>query len=155
RQTLRYNQGTARSECGDFCLLCGIIPWRNATQTLRIAVAPQASSRHLMPQSSSAFDSHGSPLEDIMSFAPLREAFGEFCRKALCKEVNIDSHARQEALMHRERAEYVELSLDQRAGIFFLAEREVSQLLAENLLSKFRASAAFRELVDDEKLQGG
>lgn len=36
-----------------------------------------------------------------------------------------------------------------------MAEREVSQLLAENLLRKFRASALFKELVDDEKLQEG
>lgn len=43
---------------------------------------------------------------------------------------------------------------DQRAAIFLLAESEVSQLLAENLLRKFRASALYQELVDDEKLQG-
>lgn len=44
---------------------------------------------------------------------------------------------------------------DQRAEIFRLAEREISQLLAENLVTKFRASAAYKELVDDEELHQG
>lgn len=35
----------------------------------------------------STIDGYGRPLDDIMGFAPLREAFGEFCRKALCAEV--------------------------------------------------------------------
>ena len=31
---------------------------------------------------------HESPLAIIMGFGPLEEAFGEFCRKALCSEVS-------------------------------------------------------------------
>lgn len=42
---------------------------------------------------------------------------------------------------------------DQRSEIFLLAEREISHLLADNLLVKFKASAPYKELVDDEKLQ--
>jgi len=35
----------------------------------------------------STIDGYGRPLDDIMGFAPLREAFGVFCLKALCSEV--------------------------------------------------------------------
>lgn len=42
---------------------------------------------------------------------------------------------------------------DQRSEIFLLAEREISHLLADNLLLKFKASAPYKELVQDEKLQ--
>lgn len=45
------------------------------------------------------------------------------------------------------------LEQDQRSEIFLLAEREISHLLADNLLVKFKASAPYKELVHDEKLQ--
>lgn len=42
---------------------------------------------------------------------------------------------------------------NQRSGIFLLAEREISHLLADNLLVKFKASASYKDLVQDEELQ--
>lgn len=36
----------------------------------------------------SGFEGHVQPLDDIMNFLPLRDAFGEFCRKALCSEAS-------------------------------------------------------------------
>ena len=43
-------------------------------------------------------------------------------------------------------------SQDRRMDIFLLAEREISHMLADNLLAKFRGSDAYKELVDDDKL---
>ncbi|CAM9727516.1 unnamed protein product [Ectocarpus fasciculatus] len=56
-----------------------------------------------------------------MGFLPLKEAFGEYCRKALCSEVG-------------------------RENIFLPAEKEISKMLAENLLSNFKATAEYKEI---------
>lgn len=42
---------------------------------------------------------------------------------------------------------------DQRSKIFWLAEREIRHLLADNLLVKFKASSPCKELVQDETVQ--
>ncbi|CAM9557552.1 unnamed protein product, partial [Ectocarpus fasciculatus] len=155
REMLSQKYGCTNSTLGGFFLVYGIIPWRSTAKASRTVVPSTGTHRSLVhPQICS--DAYlGTPLDDIMSFLPLREAFGEFCRKALCSEVNIDSNAKRAALLYTGQDEYNSLGLDQRAEIFLLAEREISQLLAENLVTKFRASAAYKELVDDEELHQG
>ncbi|CAM9613860.1 unnamed protein product, partial [Ectocarpus sp. 12 AP-2014] len=155
REILSNNYGCTNSTLDGFCLLYGIIPWRNTAKASR-TVLPAAGTHRFLVHPKICSDTYlGTPLDDIMNFLPLREAFGEFCRKALCSEVNIDSNAKRAALLFTDKDEYNALDLDQRAEIFLLAEREISRLLAENLVTKFRASAAYKELVDDEELHQG
>eukprot|EP00752_Nemacystus_decipiens_P009743 g8701.t1 len=177
-----------------------IFPRRMGARTMRRVVVNLAPSGRVASQASGGLDGK---LDDILGFPPLRSAFGEFCRKALCyesfsflldvadfkhaalvvldpsekdtaagedftkylaivkeyiesnarSEVNIDDDAKHEALRYTEPHDYISLSLDQRSEIFLLAEREIIQLLVDNLLVKFKASAPYKELVQDEELQ--
>ena len=67
-------------------VLSGIIPWRRGGSVGRI-VATERTTKILVTPAVSTSEGCGRPLDDIMGFAPLRDAFGEFCRKALCSEV--------------------------------------------------------------------
>lgn len=50
-------------------------------------VAACTDPRKMVSQNSNGYDGNGQALDDIMHFRPLRDAFVEFCRKALCSEV--------------------------------------------------------------------
>ena len=51
-------------------------------------VACAADSKMPTPNRFATTHFHDSPLVAVMEFLPLREAFGEYCRRALCSEVN-------------------------------------------------------------------
>ncbi|CAM9757068.1 unnamed protein product [Ectocarpus fasciculatus] len=138
---------------------------------------------------------HESPLGTVMQFLPLQQAWGEYCRKALCiesfqflvavsefqslvhatpgsregndefeefinivneyirvnssSEINIDSSIRRKLLEFHERSAYFALSTESREHIFLRAEKEISKMLAENLLSKFKATDEYKEVADE------
>ncbi|CAB1111006.1 unnamed protein product [Ectocarpus sp. CCAP 1310/34] len=88
REILSNNYGCTNSTLDGFCLLYGIIPWRSTVKASR-TVLPAASAHRSPVHSQICSDAYlGTPLDDIMNFLPLREAFGEFCRKALCSELS-------------------------------------------------------------------
>ncbi|CAM9285187.1 unnamed protein product [Ectocarpus sp. 12 AP-2014] len=48
-----------------------------------------------------------------------------------------------------ERSAYALLSQEGRADVFLPAEKEISKMLAENLLDKFKTTDEYKELVGD------
>lgn len=54
---------------------------------MRQVVVTVDPSGRVASQANGGLDGGRLPLDDIMNFLPLRIAFGEFCRKALCSEV--------------------------------------------------------------------
>lgn len=62
----------------------GVFPWRSGGRVV-VCSGPSGRTASL---GSSSLDVNRLPLDDIMSFPPLRVTFGEFCRKALCSEVH-------------------------------------------------------------------
>lgn len=89
----RYSSSTQPAQPPSPNHTAGIFPRRKSGHVLiRVAAAaPSARSESLVSRIS---DGHRRPLDDIMDFLPLRVAFGEFCRKALCSEVCRRSRSR-------------------------------------------------------------
>eukprot|EP00903_Cladosiphon_okamuranus_P022292 g20498.t1 len=173
REILKHTDPT-RTGPGGFYLMHGVFPRTSGRHAARRAVACEAQPKSATSQASNAFDRQAQLLDDIMHFLPLRDAFGEFCRKALCSEsfdflvavadfkhvvhaafdrnnketaagddfhkfvaivkeyiesdarseVNIDDHAKHEALLYTEQHDYLSLSMVKEAEPWAGGEHE-------------------------------
>ncbi|CAN0386259.1 unnamed protein product [Ectocarpus sp. 12 AP-2014] len=74
---------------------------------------------------------------------------GEYITDNSNSEINIDSRTKKKLRGFCERSAYASLDQDDRANIFFQAEKEIANMLAENLLNTFKATAEYKELVGD------
>eukprot|EP00752_Nemacystus_decipiens_P005641 g5104.t1 len=73
----------------------------------------------------------------------------EYIKDASHSEINIDGATKRRILGFYERSAYASLDVDGRKNIFSAAEKEITKMLADNLLEKFKATAECKEIAGD------